>query len=173
MGDRPGKILMLDDRTGRVVCWLDFQDWQRFQHLLRPDTLIFATGSISASQREGRELEYRLQAKSFYDLDALMRERAERITLTWRKPQVTVSAFAAKLAPWRSSTGAGVTVEYWNGVARAVLDFDPAWRLKLEEATLAELRRSLGTDAVRVEYRRWVAPVSASTRSRAEYDYGE
>lgn len=173
MGDRPGKILMLDDRTGRVVCWLDFQDWQRFQHLLRPDTLIFATGSISASQREGRELEYRLQAKSFYDLDALMRERAERITLTWRKPQVTVSAFAAKLAPWRSSTGAGVTVEYWNGVARAVLDFDPAWRLKLEEAALAELRRSLGTDAVRVEYRRWVAPVSASTRSRAEYDYGE
>ncbi|MFX7874647.1 hypothetical protein ABTK18_19770, partial [Acinetobacter baumannii] len=41
MGDRPGKILILDDRSAQLVCWLDFQDWQRFQHLLRPDTLVF------------------------------------------------------------------------------------------------------------------------------------
>jgi DNA polymerase-3 subunit alpha len=172
-GDRPGKILTLDDRTAQLVCWLDFQDWQRFQHMLRPDTLVFATGSVSASQREGRELEYRLSPRSFYDLDALMRERAERITLTWRKPPVAASLLPSRLAPWRSPHGAAVTVDYWNGVARAVLDFGQDWKLKLETAALAELRRLLGAEAVKVDYRRWVAPATANGRARAEYDDGE
>ena len=173
MGDRPGKILTLDDRTAQIVCWLDFQDWQRFQHLLKPDTLIFATGSVNASQREGRELEYRLQPRSFYDLDALMRERAERVTLTWRKPSIPVAALPARLAPWRSPNGANVTVDYVNGVARAMLDFGANWRLKFESAAEAELKRLLGSDGVRVEYRRWVAPASTNSRARAEYDDGE
>jgi DNA polymerase-3 subunit alpha len=173
MGDRPGKILILDDRTAQLVCWLDFQDWQRFQTLLKPDTLIFATGSINASQREGRELEYRLQARSFYDLDALMRERAERITLTWKKPPVAVTALPQRLAPFRSSTGASVAVDYWNGTARAMLEWGASWRLKYDTAAEGELRRMLGVDAIRADYRRWVAPVSQNQRSRAEYDDGE
>lgn len=173
MGDRPGKILVLDDRTSQLVCWLDFQDWQRFQTMLKPDTLIFATGSINASQREGRELEYRLSPKSFYDLDALMRERAERVTLTWKKPAATVQALPQRLAPWRNPNGAAVTVDYWNGVARATLDWGADWRLRFETAAEAELKRLLGPDSIRVDYRRWVAPVSTNARSRAEYDDGE
>ncbi len=173
MGDRPGKILILDDRTAQLVCWLDFQDWQRFQTLLKPDTLIFATGSISASQREGRELEYRLSARSFYDLDALMRERTERVTLSWKKPPIAVTALPQRLAPWRGPNGATISVEYWNGVARAVLDWGTDWRLKFETAAETELKRLLGPDSLKVEYRRWVAPVSSNQRSRAEYDDGE
>ncbi|GAC1634612.1 MAG: hypothetical protein NVS9B10_30720 [Nevskia sp.] len=173
MGDRPGKILTLDDRTANLFCWLDFQDWQRFQHLLKPDTLIFATGSVSASQREGRELEYRLKPRSFYDLDALMRERAERVTLSWRKPSIPASALPARLAPWRSPNGASVTVDYVNGVARATLDFGADWRLKFETAAETELKRLLGADGVKVEYRRWVAPASTNSRARAEYEDGE
>ncbi|WP_273454585.1 DNA polymerase III subunit alpha [Nevskia ramosa] len=173
MGDRPGKILILDDRTAQLVCWLDFQDWQRFQTLLKPDTLIFATGSISASQREGRELEYRLSAKSFYDLDSLLRERTERVTLTWKKPSIAVTALPQRLAPWRGPNGAAVSVEYWNGTARAVLDWGTAWRLKFETAAETELKRLLGAESVKAEYRRWVAPVSSNQRSRAEYDDGE
>ena len=172
-GDRPGKILILDDRTAQIVCWLDFQDWQRFQPLLRPDTLVFATGDIRASQREGRDLEYRLTARSFYDLDALMRERAEHVMLNWRKLPLAPAALAAKLAPWRSVNGASVTLEYWNGVARATLDFGPDWKLKYETAAETELKRLLGNEAVTVEYRRWSAPVSTNSRSRAEYDDGE
>ncbi len=173
MGDRPGKILILDDRTAQLVCWLDFQDWQRFQTLLKPDTLIFATGSISASQREGRELEYRLQARSFYDLDALMRERSERVTLVWKKPPVSVPVLAQRLTPFRSPNGATVAVDYWNGGARAMLDWGPAWRLKYDTAAEAEIKRLLGPDSIKVEFRRWVAPVPSNQRSRAEYDDGE
>ena len=173
MGDRPGKILILDDRTAQLVCWLDFQDWQRFQTMLRPDTLVFATGSISASQREGRELEYRLSPRSFYDLDALMRERTERITLAWKKPPVAVTALPQRLAPWRGPNGATISVEYFNGVARAVLDWGTDWRLKFETAAETELKRLFGPESVKAEYRRWVAPVSSNQRSRAEYDDGE
>jgi DNA polymerase-3 subunit alpha len=169
-GERPGKLLVLDDRTAQLVSWLDYQDWQRFQHLLRPDTLIFATGDIRASQREGRELEYRLYPKQFWDLDALTRERAERVTLTWKKPAIAANALPQRLAPWKTPHGASVTVDYWNGVARAMLDFGNDWKLKVEEAALAELRRLLGPDAVRVDYRRWVAPAQART-DRAEYSY--
>ena len=173
MGDRPGKILILDDRSAQLVCWLDFQDWQRFQHLLRPDTLVFATGSISASQREGRELEYRLQARSFYDLDALLRERTERVLLTWPRGGPSPAMFASKLAPWRSGNGASISVDYCGAEARATLDFGAEWRLKFEINAETELKRLLGSENVKAEYRKWVAPVSTNARSRAEYDYDE
>ena len=136
-------------------------------------TLVFATGSISASQREGRELEYRLSPRSFYDLDALMRERTERVTLTWKKPPIAVTALPQRLAPWRGPNGAAVSMEYFNGVARAVLDWGTDWRLKFETAAETELKRLFGADCVKADYRRWVAPVSSNQRSRAEYDDGE
>jgi DNA polymerase-3 subunit alpha len=168
-GDRPGKIVVLDDRTAQIVCWLGFDEWQKFQNALRRDTLVFASGEIRAVQREGRELEYRLHPRGFWDLDAVMRERAERITLNWRKPALEPGALRSRLGAWRSDHGAAVTLEYWNGRARATLDFGQQWRMRVDEAVLAELRRLLGEGAVRVDYRRFVAPQSA----KMDYGYGE
>ena len=166
-GERPGKLVVLDDRSAQIVCWLGFDEWQRFQNTLRRDTLVFASGEIRAVQREGRELEHRLYPKGFWDLDAVMRERAERITLSWRKPAADAVALRGPLGKWRSESGAPVVLEYWNGRARATLDLGPQWRVKVEEAALGELRRLLGEEAVRVDYRRWVAPAAA-----ARQDYG-
>ena len=168
-GERPGKILVLDDRTAQIICWLGFEEWQRFQNTLRRDTLVFASGEIRAVQREGRDLEHRLYPRGFWDLDAVMRERADRVTLVWRQPESQPAALRSRLAAWRSDHGAAVTLEYWNGRARATLDFGPQWRMKVEEAALSELRRLLGDGAVRVDYRRFVAPQSA----RMDYSYGE
>jgi DNA polymerase-3 subunit alpha len=168
-GERPGKIIVLDDRSAQIICWLGFEEWQRFQNTLRRDTLVFASGEIRAVQREGREQEYRLYPRGFWDLDAVMRERADRVTLVWRKPESQPAALRSRLAAWRSDHSAAVTVEYWNGRARATLDFGPQWRMKVEEAALTELRRLLGEGAVRVDYRRFVAPQSA----KMDYGYGE
>jgi DNA polymerase-3 subunit alpha len=171
-GERPGKIIELDDRSARIACWIDFDDWQKFQNALRKDTLVFASGEIRAVQREGREQEYRLSPRGFWDLDAVMRERAERITLTWRKAsgsRIEPGALHSRIAAWRSDHGAAVTLEYWNGRARATLDFGPQWRMRVDEAALTELRRLLGDGAVRVDYRRFVAPQP----TRMEYGYGE
>ncbi|MDR3416743.1 MAG: DNA polymerase III subunit alpha [Nevskia sp.] len=167
-GERPGKIIVLDDRTAQIVCWLGFDEWQRFQNTLRRDTLVFASGEIRAVQREGREQEYRLYPRGFWDLDAVMRERAERVTLVWRKPASETAGLRSRLAGWKSDSGAMVTLDYWNGRARATLDFGPQWRMRVEEAALTELRRLLGDGAVRVDYRRFVAP-----QSRTEVNYGE
>jgi DNA polymerase-3 subunit alpha len=167
-GERPGKIIVLDDRTAQIVCWLGFDEWQKFQNTLRRDTLVFASGEIRAVQREGRELEYRLYARGFWDLDAVMRERAERVTLHWRKPALEPAALQQRLGAWRSDHGATVTLDYWNGRARATLDFGPQWRLRMDEAALTELRRLLGEGAVRVDYRRFVAQ-----SAKMDYGYGE
>ena len=168
-GERPGKIVVLDDRTSQIICWLGFDEWQRFQNTLRRDTLVFASGEIRAVQREGRELEHRLYPKNFWDLDAVMRERADRVTLHWQKPAVEPAALRSRLSAWRSDHGAAVTLDYVNGRARAILDFGPQWRMRVDEAALTELRRLLGDGAVRVDYRRFVAPQSA----KMDYGYGE
>ena len=168
-GERPGKIVVLDDRTAQIICWLGFDEWQRFQNTLRRDTLVFASGEIRAVQREGRDLEHRLYPKNFWDLDAVMRERADRVTLNWRKPTAEPAALRSRLSAWRSDHGAAVTLEYWNGRARATLDFGPQWRMRVDEAALTELRRLLGDGAVKVDYKRFVAPQSA----KMDYGYGE
>ena len=168
-GERPGKIIVLDDRTSQIICWLGFDEWQRFQNTLRRDTLVFASGEIRAVQREGRELEHRLYPKGFWDLDAVMRERADRVTLNWQKPALEPAALRSRLGAWRSDHGATVTLEYVNGRARATQDFGPQWRMRVDEAALTELRRLLGDGAVRVDYRRFVAPQSA----KMDYGYGE
>jgi DNA polymerase-3 subunit alpha len=162
-GDRPGKILILDDKTAQIICWLGFDEWQRFQNTLRKDTLVFASGEIRAVQREGRDQEYRLYPRNFWDLDAVMHERAERVTLSWRKPAPGPAVLRSRLGAWRTEHGAAVTLEYWNGRARATLDFGPQWRMRVEEAALVELRRLLGEGAVRVDYRRFSPPQTGRT----------
>ena len=154
---------MLDDRSAQIVIWLGFDDWQKYQNLLRRDTLVFAAGEIRPVQREGRELEYRLYPRGFWDLDGILRSRTERVTLVWRSPTVDPQTLSQRLAAWRTDDGAALAVEYWNTRARATLDFPPQWRLRVEASVLGELKRWLGEDAVRVSYRRWTPPATAGT----------
>jgi DNA polymerase-3 subunit alpha len=160
-GDRPGKIVVIDDRSAQIIAWLGFEDWQRYQHALRKDSLVFATGEIRTLQREGRDPESRLYPRAFWDLDTVIRDRAERVTLRW-PGALAPDALRSVLELWRAPNGgAAVTVEYCNGNARAVLDLGPQWRLRAEEASLNGLRKLLGEAAVRVDYRRWAAPAPA------------
>jgi DNA polymerase-3 subunit alpha len=171
-GERPGKLVVLDDRTAQIVIWLGFEDWQKYQTFLRRDTLVFAAGEIRAVQREGREQEYRLYPRGFWDLDGILRSRAERVTLVWRNRTLDRQAparLAKDLSAWRADDGAAVTVEYCNDHARATLDFPPHWRLRVEQASLAVCKRWFGEDAVQVSWRRWIPPAGA----RPEYGDGE
>jgi DNA polymerase-3 subunit alpha len=158
-GDRPGKLLTLDDRTAQVVCWIDSEAWMRFQSVLKKDTLIFAMGDLGLAQREGREAEWRLYARDFHDLDGVVRERTERIIIDWIQG-FTVQKLKAALDPVKAAEGGRVTVRYANDVAKGILDLGPAWRIRPNWAFLLQLRRLLGADRVSVNYRKWQAPVS-------------
>ncbi len=168
-GERPGKIVMLDDRSSQIISWLDLDAWQKFQTVLRRDSLVFAIGDIRAVQREGRDLEHRLYATQFFDLDGVIRHYADKLLLTWRRPVAEVPLLQKRLADLRTfEGGAQVTLDYLNGRARATLEFGADWRIKLQEATLAELQRLLGHNSVQVSYRRFVPPATQRNRSYGE-----
>jgi len=154
-GDRPGRILTLDDRSAQLVCWIDMDVWMRYQSLLRKDSLIFVNGEIGLSRREGREPEHRFYARSFMDIDTVCRNRVQKLQLRWRKPALTMPTLCERLTALRCDDGVPVQIEYWNGHARATLELGAEYRIRVDDAVVAELRRWLGEDAVEVHYRRW------------------
>jgi len=161
-GDRPGKLLTLDDRSAQVVCWIDSDAWMRFQNVLKKDTLIFATGDLGLSQREGREAEWRLYAREFHDLNGAVRDRVERIILDWPGAGLAVDRLRACLEPVRAAEGAKTIVQYANGVAKGTLELGPTWQIRPDWETLEKVRRLLGEQHVRVDYRKWQAPAFRS-----------
>lgn len=176
-GDRPGKLLTLDDRSAQVFAWLDYDSWMRFQHVLKKDTVVFVSGELGLSQREGRDPEWRIQAREFADLDGIMRAHAERIVLDWRMAAGDLPALKACLEPMRTNfhtgvgktadttanAGANIAVEYANSVAKGTLDLGPEWRVRPDWNGLEQLRRLLGPQSVRVQYRKWLPQPSRLT----------
>jgi len=77
-GDRPGKIVVLDDRSARSSAGSIF-DPGRNSRACCGATRCVRTVDIRAVQRDGRDLEHRLYAKNFFDLDGVIRECAERL----------------------------------------------------------------------------------------------
>jgi DNA polymerase-3 subunit alpha len=157
-GDRPGKLLTLDDCTAQVISWIDYDAWMRFQNVLKKDTLIFATGDLGLAQREGRDPEWRLYAREFHDLDTVVKDRTERIVLDWPTNGMSVDRLRACLEPIKTSQGAKTIVQYANGVAKGTLELGPAWQIRPDWETLEKLRRLIGQQRVRVDYRKWQAP---------------
>ncbi len=170
-GDRPGRILTLDDRSAQLVCWLDTDAWMRYQSLLHKDSLVFINGEIALTRREGRDAEYRFYARSFMDLDTVCRSRVQKLSLTWRKPAAEMQSLCQRLSDLHCDDGAPVQIDYWNGRARATLELGAECRVRVDDIVVAELRQLLGDDAVQVSYRRWEVqmPVARSS-SYAEMD---
>jgi len=154
-GERPGKLLTLDDRTAQVVCWIDFDAWMKYQGMLKKDTLVFAAGDLGLSQREGREPEWRLYAKEFKDLDAALRDGIERIVLRWQQGAAAADRLKACIEPVRSATGAKIAIEYRNSAAHGLLELGQDWRVRPDWEALERLRRLLGPEQVCIHYRKW------------------
>jgi DNA polymerase-3 subunit alpha len=167
-GDRPGKLLTLDDRTAQVVCWIDFDAWMKYQNVLKKDTLVFANGELGISQREGREAEWRLYPREFQDLDGVLRDRIDRIVLNLGHPAPGAERLRACIDPIRAPNGAKVAVAYTNQAARGTLDLGPEWRVRPDWAGLERLRRLLGAEQVCVHYRKWQPQIARGEAAHAE-----
>ena len=151
----------LDDQTQQLSTWIDADRWPRFQSWVKVDGLVFVIAEIGLSPgREGREAEPRLYGPEFLDLNGVLRDYVQRITLEWRKPAADVLSLHKAIKPSCGPTGAPVSVHYSNGRERCVLDFGAEWKLRLDEASLTLLQQMLGPDCVKVSYKRYVPPVT-------------
>ncbi|MGQ0619422.1 MAG: DNA polymerase III subunit alpha [Panacagrimonas sp.] len=167
-GARSSYKLTLDDRGVQIASWIDVELFQRWQDLLKPDRLVFVIAEIGLSPgRDGRESEPRLYAPEFLSLDQVHAQFLARVDLSWSGPVGAVKALRKLLEPLRNASAATVTVELQTPAGRAILDFAPDWKLRLDEAAIAGLRQLAGPDCVKLDYRRYTAPVSERRGQRS------
>lgn len=158
----------LDDQGAQISSWIDVEPFQRYQDLLKPDRLVFVLAEIGLSPgREGRESEPRLYAPEFLGLDAIYAQYLLRLDLDWRLPAGEVTRLRRLLAPLRNTAGAAITVRVRTAQASAVLDLSAEARVRLDDTTLNQLRQLLGAECVKLEFRRYVAPVSERRAARS------
>jgi DNA polymerase-3 subunit alpha len=160
--------LTLDDQGTQIACWIDIEPYQRCQDLLKPDRLVFVAAELGLSPgRDGRESEPRLYAPEFLGLDTIYRQHLLRLSLHWRRPAADVGPLRRLLEPLRQDDGASLCIHLHGAGGSAVLDLDPQWRIRLDEAALAGLQQFLGPDCVELEFRRYQAPVSERRSARS------
>ena len=158
----------LDDQTAQLSSWIDAEPWQRFQTFVRPDTLVFVLAEVGLSAaRDGREAEPRLYAPEFLEIDRVLDEYAWRLTLDWRRGVEDVAALKRLLLPLRAPQGASVAVNYQGARAACALDLPGDWRVRTTQSLLDALTQLLGPDCVKVQYKRYQAPVNERRYSGA------
>jgi DNA polymerase-3 subunit alpha len=145
-------ILTLDDESGRADCVL-FEDRAReYEPILQIDRLLIVQGRLSFDEYSDR---YRINPQQVMDIDAARTRYAQRILLKADAlAGKRLDAFEACLAQYRHNAGCPVTLRYHNGQARADLNLDDAWRVRVCEGLVGDLRRLLGQNSVHVIYRR-------------------
>jgi DNA polymerase-3 subunit alpha len=151
--------ITIGDGSRQLSTWIDVDKWPKLQGFMKTDTLVFVIAEIGLSPgKDGREPEPRLYNPEFLSPAQLMAEYATRIWLAWKRPPRDVIALRNALAPFRSDSGAAVTIDYVNGRARATLDFAPEWRVRIEPASLEAISKLFTADQIKVSYKKYVAP---------------
>jgi DNA polymerase-3 subunit alpha len=153
--------ITLDDKTAQISTWVDADKWIKYQPFVRTDSLIFVVAEIGMSAaKDDRAPEARLYNPEFLNPALVMSDYATRITLEWKRPATEVAALQKQLMPYRSEAGAPVTLNYINGKAVATLEFPPSWRIKVQDESLTLLHQLLGEKCVKVQFRKYMPPVS-------------
>ena len=143
-------LLTLDDRTAQITCILG-EDFLASRAPPRKDTLLFVQGRITPDEFSGG---WRVFPNELYDLDQVQARYAQRVLLQFGAGEAPMDRLLDTLKALRQPGGCPVTVQYFNGQAQATLDLGPEWRIRVQDSGLDALRRLLGGDNVRVQYRR-------------------
>jgi DNA polymerase III subunit alpha len=154
------KLTLADSGTS-VTVFIDAQEWDRLKSTVKVDDVTFVQADLVMSPtRDGRPSEPRLYNPVFFTRAALAAEYLQRLSLVWEKPASEVAVLRQLLLPFRHAEGVPVQVLVGNAMARAWLDLPVDWKLRLTEGGLAALQQFLNTDCVKVQYRRYVPPVT-------------
>ncbi|NKF23192.1 DNA polymerase III subunit alpha [Solimonas marina] len=151
--------LTLEDRSSQLSTWIDADKWSAYASFVKPEKIVFAIAEIGLSQaRENREAEPRMYSPEFISLDDVLRDYTAQLTLDWRGGPTDVLALRKRVQLLRGGQ-TPVTVHYRGKRAACELEFGSDWKLRLDDDTVLALQEWLGAEAVRLQYKRYVAPI--------------
>lgn len=150
----------LSEGGANLTTFIDASKWETLKNTVKLDDVVFVQGELAMSApRDGRISEARLYNAEFFTRSAIAADYAQRVWLVWEKSAADVQTLRSLLTPFRHAEGMPVMVEINNTRARALLDWPADWKLKLSESGMAALQQFLGSDCVKVQYRRYSPPV--------------
>jgi DNA polymerase-3 subunit alpha len=151
---RRGKmaIIMLDDASAQVEVTVFNEVWEAERSKIREDDLLVVEGKV---QRDDYSGGLRVSADKLMTL-AEARGRYARVlklSLNGGSDAASATRLRTLLTPYRALSGTcPVRICYRNDEAETELTLPEAWRVRLEDALLAELHDWLTPDNVRVIY---------------------
>ncbi|MFZ5539693.1 MAG: DNA polymerase III subunit alpha [Pseudomonadota bacterium] len=140
-------VIVLDDATAQVELMVFSELYDRKRALLKEDELVFVNGRVRFDEFNQR---LSISADDVMDL-AEARARAQaalRIEVDGDQGRAAAARLRSVLAPYRVSngeaaTGCRVVISYTNGVGCADIPLSEDWRVRPDEALLAELKSQL------------------------------
>jgi DNA polymerase-3 subunit alpha len=150
---RRGKMafVTLDDGKGsaEIVVWNETYDAAR--NLLREDQLVVVEVRVLQRVSDDGDIQgLRIVAEQVYDLDAVRRKWAKRLTLAFNG-NASAAKLAEILSPFRSD-GVPVTVHYASDRVAGDVELADDWRVAPDSALIDRLREWLAPENVRVVY---------------------
>jgi DNA polymerase-3 subunit alpha len=149
--------ILLDDKTGRLEATLFNEAYEQYRDLLAPDRVLVLDGSLTPDDyRGGVGLrvdqvrlfeECRIQRARMLDLSVA----AELLECQGWSGMRFADALGRQLGPHRNGS-AVVRLSYARGDAQGMLRLGEAWRVRLNDELLRQVRRLLGEQNVRVRY---------------------
>ncbi len=148
-------VIMLDDGSAQLELMVYAETFDRRRATLKEDTLVFVSGRV-------REFDGRISvsAEDVMDL-AEARAKAQAALRIDMERGTDVARLKNLLAPYRVEahgnpgnglSGCRVLVSYRNGVGCAELVFSEAWRVRPDDALLAELKQQAAVRAAAFAY---------------------
>ena len=150
---RRGKMafIVLDDGKDPAEIVIYNETFDAHRHLLREDVLLVAEVRVQQRMNEEGQMQgLRIIADALYDLPAARRKFARGLKLVCNGTG-SAERLLALLEPYRSGQ-CPIIIDYQNRAAGGEIELPEAWRVKLDEPLLAQLREWLAPENVRVVY---------------------
>jgi DNA polymerase-3 subunit alpha len=152
-GDRMA-ILTLDDKTASTEVAVFSELFQANRELLEKDKILIIEGDISIDRFTGN---YRFNTRNILSLDQARAAYAKGLLLTLDPQQIQAIGFMEHLQGILERHKNGqclVAIDYMNDGAAARLRLGDAWRVRLNDELLKELRIAFGEERVNIVYTR-------------------
>lgn len=146
----------LDDRTGRLEVAVYPEVFDRCRESLSKDVLVVAEGILALDDFTGQ---VRLTAERVYTIESARARFAKQLLIEWPRAGAVIGSSApgpfeelrSLLKPFQGGS-CPIVIDYRGAGAATRLQLSEIWRVHPGEDLLQRLRKTLGSESVRVVY---------------------